>query len=93
MRAGAMASLAGDAQIRGFGIELIFCGGGGGVAAEAETRFVGRDGATGGVFESRGYGMGLAGSDIERLSCVVKANVAFIKLGVLLVDEGLSHVA
>ena len=63
------------------------------MAAEAESGFVGGDGATSGVFESCWHGMGLAGSDVERLRGVVKTDVALIKLTVLLIDKGLAHVA
>ena len=63
------------------------------MTAEAKASFVGRDGATSGVFESCWHGMGLAGSDVERLRGVVKTDAALIKLTVLLVDKGLTHVA
>jgi len=93
LRAGPVAGFAGDAQIRGTWIELIFCGGGGGVAAEAEASFVGRDGTARSIIESCWHGMGLAGSDVERLRGVVETDVAFIEFAVLLVDESLAHVA
>ena len=63
------------------------------MTAEAKASFVGRDGATSGLFESCWHRMGLAGSDVERLRGVVETDVAFVELGVLLVEEGLTHVA
>jgi hypothetical protein len=72
---------------------LVFCGGGGGVAAEAETRFVGRDGAACGSVESCWDSAWLARGDVEHLRRVVETYMAFVELGVLLVDESLAHVA
>ncbi len=91
--AGAVAGFAGDAGIRGAGIEVVFGGGGGGVTAEAEARFIRRDGTAGGIRESRGDGAWLPGGDVESLRSVVKADVAFKKSGVLLVEKSLAHVA
>lgn len=91
--AGAVAGFAGDAGVGGGRIKLIFCGGGCGVTAEAQASFVGRDRAASGEFESGGSCAWLAGSDIERLRGVVKADVGFKKSRVLLVDESLTHVA
>jgi len=90
---GAVAGFAGDAGVGSARIELIFCGGGGGVAAEAEAGFVGRDGAACGIGESCGDGAQLAGSDVESLRGVVETNVALVKLGALLIEKSLAHVA
>ena len=91
--AGAVAGFTGDARVGSAGIELIFCGGGGGVAAKAEASFVGRDRATGGVIESCGNCALLAGSDVESLRGAVKTDMAFVEPAVLLVNKSLTHVA
>lgn len=62
--AGAVAGFAGDAEKRGAGIKLIFCRGSGGVTAEAEAHFVGRDETAHGSGESCRDRARLAGSDV-----------------------------
>lgn len=89
----AVAGFAGDAGVRGARIELVFCRGSGGVTAEAEARFVGRDDAAHSSGESFRDRARLAGSDVERLCGVVKADVAFVEIVAHFVEEGLPHVA
>jgi hypothetical protein len=63
------------------------------MTAEAEARFLGRYSPAHGSGESPRDRARLAGSDIERLRGVVKADVAFVEIVVHFVEEGLPHVA